>query len=258
MPDEQYRKEQQEQRQKNDAAFANMFKLRREEFDQLQKRRQADEAKHLRQEAIARQKPSSALSDLFDYEVDMEEAARRTQLNEEKLKFVRERYPTLDKWLALGKRGAMLEKVPGGAKIQRALELLPDRLKGAVKELKEGVGGETKMPGFLPWTTKEGLRALTDPESSAEEKRRGWGWLVRGLSGIPKGIVSYGKRAKSQASRGFDQWQKDRALFGLYPGLEKGIIAPGLNTGMADEAKWNYQRKKKADERSPYVVKDEA
>ena len=263
MPDEQYRTEQQERRRKDDVAFADQFKRRRDAFDQMQKLRRADEAKHRRQEAEARRKagkPLDLLRHLREYEVGPKGALeyrkedptikRFGDLHLQEAALIKERYPTLSKWLGLARRAAIAEKIPGGEKLHRNLELLPDRLKNAAKFVAKDIKEEmsSAMPfNVSPFAVKRGLAWMTDPESSAWFKRAGWkslaGELIDASKHLPHRLDMLKRSAKLGYGDAEDIYPKELDIFGIEGRQRKGL---------ADEALHDLRKKIFHDQRSQY------
>ena len=261
MPDEQYRKEQQERRREADAAFVERFRAQREAFEELQQQRRKEEQQE--QEArLSVGKPLWQLEVNRDYEVGptkaLEFRAEKPWLKRfgthhlEEAALIRERYPTLSKWMGLGKSAAVAEKIPGGKKLHRKLEMLPDRLKNAVKQAKEQTKDRLSGPiplNFHKDSAKLGLKWLTDPESSAEQKKAGWGILTRQLMKVAENLPHEMGRLKSAAKRGYKGYETD--IFSKELDIF-GVEGRGGTRGLVDEAKRDVELKRMQDQRSPY------
>lgn len=248
-----------------DAMLADQFKRRRDAFDQMQKLRRADEAKHRRQEAEARReagKPLASLRRMREYEVGPKEALEYRKEDPTIKRFgdhhlreaalIKERYPTLSKWLGLARRAAAAEKIPGGEKLHRKLELLPDRLKNAAKfaakDIKEEMSSALPF-NISPFSVKRGLDWMTDPESSAAFKREGWKMLAGELIDASKHLPHRLDMLKRSAKLGYggiidsDIYGKELDIFGREGGRRKGLAAEALR---------DLREKQGQDQRSQY------
>ena len=254
-------------RQAEEVDLLESFGGRRKTFEELQKLRRAEEQKDRAVEREARIGAGRSLLALegLDYEVGPAKALEdRTEkpwlkrfgtYHNEEAELIRERYPTLSKWMGLGHRGEAAEKIPGGKKLHKTYEMLPDRLKNAVKLVKKQVKAEQEgyMPfGFDKRKAEYGLKSLVmgaKPGISKGVKefhmKEGWESLIGALTGSVKRIpheMGQLKHAAKLGYRGYDSdiYAKELDIFGIEDRVR----------GLADEAKYDVQKKQESDRRS--------
>ena len=269
---EEYKSEQQERRHEDDAAFVERFRAQREAFEEFQKERRKDAAEKRREDALARNRPLPELSEFYDYEVGPAKAIQARDalgFRADTIEFIEDRYPTLDKWLGLGKRGSILshlehgKKVSASSKFHRRLEQLPEKLKAALGAARTSIRDELTGPlplNFHKGSAELGLSWITDPEARPEKKREGWKMLTKELRSAAKAIPDEMRTAKREAMGAMDYpfYSDEIKLFGVLDedNLRKEAGLRDATRGLADEARHDYRMKQHIDKKSPYFAEE--
>jgi hypothetical protein len=254
-------------RQAEEAFLLENFGERRKAYDAWAKTRRSGDRLDRSEDLEARIRagePLRRLSGQRDYEVGPAKAQKDRagggELDEQEAALIKKRYPTLSKWMGLGRRGTIAEKLPGGKKLHKKLEMLPARLKnaakGVIRQVKDELDPQTNsFPfGFNTGMAKLAFARLAEsahPDTPEHLKPwlrdSGWKDLVGELKGAVKSLPHEAKMLKHEAALGYggygtNIYADELDIFGI----------EGRLGGLVDEAGYDYRKKSSLDQQSPY------
>lgn len=146
-------------------------------------------------------------------------------INKTEQDIIDKQYPTLDKWMDRGKRRFMLSRASSklgggptgkwGRELDDLIDAAPSKFKGMIAGVKAAVKanaevnqevyghpwGELKSESYALDKLKTAADWLTNPEKRMMQKK-GWEWLVEGLSETGKGLARNVKHIKARYDRG--------------------------------------------------------
>lgn len=264
---EQERDRERRMRQAEEAFLLENFGERRKAYDAWAKTRRSGERLNRSEDLEARIRagePLRRLSGQRDYEVGpakaiehRAEGGRVWDVQEAAL--IKKRYPTLSKWMGLGRRGTIAEKLPGGKKLHKKLEMLPARLKNAAKGVTRYLKDELdpQQPFVFNFNKRFAKSAFARLAESAHPdtpehlkswlRKTGWSDLVGELKGAVKSLPHEAKMLKHEATLGYGGYgtkiyADELDIFGI----------EGRASGLVDEAGYDYRKKSSLDQQSPY------